>query len=56
MAHPVGRSPVPESRRDRANGPSFLDVLEEQLGLKMEARRAPVKVLVINHVERPAAN
>jgi uncharacterized protein (TIGR03435 family) len=38
------------------NGPSFLDALQEQLGLKMEPRRAPVKVLVIDHVERPAPN
>src|SRR5215469_6649310 len=37
-------------------GPSFLDALQEQLGLKMEPRKAPVKVLVIEHVERPAAN
>ena len=37
-------------------GPSFLDALEEQLGLKMEPRKAQVNVLVIDHVERPAAN
>ena len=37
-------------------GPSFLDALAEQLGLKMERRKAPVTVLVIDHVERAAAN
>lgn len=37
-------------------GPSFLDALEEKLGLKMEPRKAPVDVLVIDHVERPDAN
>jgi uncharacterized protein (TIGR03435 family) len=37
-------------------GPSFLDALEEQLGLKMEPRRAPVEVFVIDRVERPGAN
>jgi len=37
-------------------GPNFLDALEEKLGLKMEPRKAPVNVLVIDHVERPDAN
>lgn len=37
-------------------GPSFVDALDEKLGLKMESRKAPVKVLVIDHVERPGAN
>lgn len=30
--------------------------LREQLGLKLESRKAPVDVFVIDHVERPAAN
>ena len=29
---------------------------QEQLGLKLEARKAPVEVLVIDHVERPSEN
>ena len=37
-------------------GPTFLDAIEEDLGLRMESRKAPVNVLVIDHVERPAAN
>jgi uncharacterized protein (TIGR03435 family) len=37
-------------------GPTFLDALQEQLGLKLEPRKAPVEVLVIEHVERPSAN
>jgi uncharacterized protein (TIGR03435 family) len=30
--------------------------LEEQLGLKLSAQKAPVKVLVIDHVEQPSPN
>jgi len=37
-------------------GPSFLDALEEQLGLKLESQRGPVEVLVIDHMEKASAN
>ena len=33
--------------------PSLFTALDEQLGLKLESVRAPVDVLVIDHVERP---
>jgi uncharacterized protein (TIGR03435 family) len=36
--------------------PGFITALEEQLGLKLESRKAPVEVLAIDHVERPSAN
>lgn len=35
------------------NGPSLFTAVHEQLGLKLESERAPVEVLVIDHVERP---
>jgi uncharacterized protein (TIGR03435 family) len=36
-------------------GSSLFASLEE-LGLKLEAKKAPVEVLVIDHVEKPSAN
>ena len=33
--------------------PSFFTAVQEQLGLKLEFRREPVDVVVIEHVERP---
>jgi uncharacterized protein (TIGR03435 family) len=38
------------------SGPSLFTVLEEQLGLKLEAIKAPVDLLVIDHVEKPSEN
>lgn len=38
------------------SGTSIFSALQEQLGLKLEARKAPVNVLVIVHVERPSEN
>ena len=36
-----------------ADKPSIFAAAQEQLGLKIESARAPVEVLVIDHVERP---
>lgn len=37
-------------------GPTFLEALHDQLGLKLESTRGPLQVLVIDHVERPSEN
>jgi uncharacterized protein (TIGR03435 family) len=48
----VAASPSPPE----SSAPSFLTALQEQLGLKLESRKAPVEVLVIDHVEEPTPN
>jgi uncharacterized protein (TIGR03435 family) len=35
------------------NGASIFTAVQEQLGLKLDAQRAPVDVLVIDRVHRP---
>jgi uncharacterized protein (TIGR03435 family) len=37
-------------------GPPGMQALRDQLGLKLESTRAPVKILVIDRVERPSEN
>ncbi len=39
-----------------AQGPSFLEALKEQLGLKLKPTRAVLQTLVIDHVEEPSPN
>jgi uncharacterized protein (TIGR03435 family) len=37
-------------------GPTFLEALQEQLGLRLKPATGPVKVLVVDHVEQPSPN
>ena len=36
------------------NGPSIFTALPEQLGLKLEATKSAVEVLVIDYIEQPS--
>jgi len=38
------------------NRPSLFTAIEEQLGFQLKPRNAPVDVLVIDHVARPAGD
>jgi uncharacterized protein (TIGR03435 family) len=47
----------PDGQSDAANtGPSIFSALEEQLGLKLVPSQAPMKTLVIDHIDRPSPN
>ena len=49
---PGGAPPPPPEE----SGPSLFTALQEQLGLKLESQKAPVEILVIEHVEKPSEN
>lgn len=49
---PGGKTPPPGYVSDPTAGPSIFTAIHDQLGLKLEARKGMVDVLVIDHIER----
>jgi len=52
---PAALPPEANFRPD-PSGPTFLEALKDQLGLKLEPQTGPVDVLVIDRIEEPSPN
>jgi len=51
-----GATPVPVTKSAEPPAASIFDALQEQLGLKLEARTGAVPALVVDHAEQPSEN
>ncbi len=50
-AQPAAAEPQPDPP-----GPTFLEAMKDQLGLKLESQKGPAQVLILDHVEYPSEN
>ncbi len=55
---PEPNGPPPPDAAPSADlpGPTLIEALRDQLGLKLEPTRGPIKTLMVDHVERPSEN
>jgi uncharacterized protein (TIGR03435 family) len=47
---------IPDGAADPTAGPSLFTAMQEQLGLRLEGRKVPTDMLVVDHAEPPSAN
>ena len=58
-ADPLSQRPGAQQRGDQQtvdSSPDIFRAVEEQLGLKLNAKKGPVEILVIDKIERPSDN
>jgi uncharacterized protein (TIGR03435 family) len=48
--------PAPPPPSDATAGPGIVTVLQDKLGLKLESRKVPVEMIVIDRASRPSGN
>lgn len=53
---PDSDKPVKPGEIPGDTGPSLYTAIQQQLGLRLQARKVPVEVLVIDHAEKPSEN
>jgi len=53
---PEPNGAAPPNFQPDVTGPTFLETLQDQLGLKLEPTTGPVSVFVVDHAEQPSPN
>jgi uncharacterized protein (TIGR03435 family) len=53
---PIGSTTAQPDKSADSEGPSFIDALKDQWGLKLKSTTAAIQTLVIDHVEEPSPN
>jgi uncharacterized protein (TIGR03435 family) len=52
----ANRATTGAEAQPETQGPTFLEAVQDQLGLKLERTTAPMPTLIIDHIERPSEN